>query len=110
MILSNTGGLFKRLVLVMITVNSGVWIQAQNKKTIPPPADTTRPIPVMNVSAPKPGPRPYKDVITAGAITRKGLITVHRLDEKWYFEIPDSLLNRDILVVNRISKAPANTR
>ncbi len=30
------------------------------------------------------------------------------MDEKWFFEISDTLLNRDILVVNRISKAPIN--
>lgn len=57
-----------------------------------------------------PGPKPYSEVITANAKTTKGLLTVHRLDDKYYFEIPDSLLNRDILVVNRISKAPAGAR
>lgn len=57
-----------------------------------------------------PGPKPYSEVITDKAKTTRGLLTVHRLDDKYYFEIPDSLLNRDILVVNRISKAPAGAR
>ncbi len=56
------------------------------------------------------GPKPYKEVITEKAITRTGLLTVHKVEEKWFFEIGDSLLNRDILIVNRISKAPVNTR
>jgi hypothetical protein len=56
------------------------------------------------------GPRPYSEVITAKAKTSRGLITTHRLDDKYFFEIPDSLLNREILVVNRISKAPAGAR
>ncbi|MFL5740070.1 MAG: zinc-dependent metalloprotease [Flavisolibacter sp.] len=55
-------------------------------------------------------PRPYSEVITSRARTSKGLLTTHRLDDKYYFEIPDSLLNREILVVNRISKAPAGAR
>ncbi len=34
----------------------------------------------------------------------------HKLDDKWFFEMGDSLLGRDVLVVNCISKAPTNTR
>lgn len=56
------------------------------------------------------GPKPYAEVITAKAKTDRGLFTTHRVEDKYYFEIPDSLLNRDILVVNRISKAPAGAR
>jgi Met-zincin/Domain of unknown function (DUF5117)/Domain of unknown function (DUF5118) len=56
------------------------------------------------------GPRPYSEIITSKAKTSKGLLTVHRLDDKYFFEIPDSLLNREILIVNRISKAPAGAR
>jgi hypothetical protein len=56
------------------------------------------------------GPKPYSEVITDKAKTNKGLLVTHRVDDKYYFEIPDSLLNRDILVVNRISKAPAGAR
>jgi hypothetical protein len=56
------------------------------------------------------GPRPYSEIITAKAKTSRGLLTTHRVDDKYYFEIPDSLLNREILIVNRISKAPAGAR
>ncbi|MFL5810340.1 MAG: zinc-dependent metalloprotease [Flavisolibacter sp.] len=56
------------------------------------------------------GPRPYSEVITNKARTTHGLFSTHRVDDKYYFEIPDSLLNREILVVNRISKAPAGAR
>ncbi|HEY0042702.1 MAG TPA: DUF5118 domain-containing protein, partial [Flavisolibacter sp.] len=56
------------------------------------------------------GPKPYSEVITAKAKTDKGLFTTHKVDDKFYFEIPDSLLGREILVVNRISKAPAGPR
>jgi hypothetical protein len=53
------------------------------------------------------GPKPYKEVITAKAKTEKGLLITHTLDDKYFFEIPDAILNREILVVNRISKAAA---
>ncbi|MGZ5286348.1 MAG: zinc-dependent metalloprotease [Flavisolibacter sp.] len=56
------------------------------------------------------GPKPYGEVITAKARTSRGLFTTHRIEDKFYFEIPDSLLEREILVVNRISKAPAGAR
>jgi len=53
------------------------------------------------------GPRPYAEVITPKAVTDKGMFTVHKVDDKYYFELPDSLMMREILVVNRVSKAPA---
>lgn len=56
------------------------------------------------------GPKPYKDVITSKAISGKGLFTVHKIEDKWYFELADSVLGRDILVVNRLSKAAAGMR
>jgi hypothetical protein len=54
-------------------------------------------------------PKPYRDVITEKARTDEGLFKVHKLEEKWYFEIPDSLLGRDIMVVNRITKSSVNS-
>ncbi len=56
------------------------------------------------------GSKPYKEVITNKAISNKGLFTAHKIEDKYYFEIPDTLLGRDILVVNRISKAAAGMR
>jgi hypothetical protein len=55
-------------------------------------------------------PRPYSEIITSKAKTDKGLFVTHKVEDKFYFEIPDSLLGREILVVNRISKAPAGPR
>lgn len=55
-------------------------------------------------------PRPYKQVITDKALSRKGMFGVHKVDDKYYLEIPDSLLGREMLVVSRISKAGAEVR
>ena len=45
--------------------------------------------------------------ITKDAISQKGLFDVHKVGEKYYFEIPDSLFNREILVVTRFIKTPS---
>ncbi|NGY38284.1 zinc-dependent metalloprotease [Flavobacterium sp. XN-5] len=50
----------------------------------------------------------YDKVITKGAITDDGLFKVHKVDRKYYFEIPNRLLDKDMLLVSRISKLPSN--
>lgn len=49
-------------------------------------------------------PKPYDEVITKDAQTDEGLFKVHRLEDKYYYEIPDSLWGREMLMVSRISK------
>src|ERR1043165_4994084 len=55
------------------------------------------------------GPRPYGQVITARAVTDRGGVTVHKVDDRYFFEVPDSLLGRDFLMVTRISGVPAGS-
>ncbi len=45
----------------------------------------------------------YKDVITKDAISDEGLFKVHKVKDSHYFEIPDSLLDREMLIVSRVS-------
>jgi hypothetical protein len=47
---------------------------------------------------------PYEKVITKDAITDNGLFDVHTVDDAHFYEIPDSLFNREMLMVSRISK------
>lgn len=54
------------------------------------------------------GFKPYDEVITDEAITDEGLFTVHQVDDKYYFEIPDSLLGDEILLVSRVAKTMNN--
>jgi hypothetical protein len=88
-------------------------VAAQNRTPTTPatPANGTTPpaVPAFP-GASKQGPKAYKDVITDKALTKKGLFTIHKVEDKWYFEIADSLMGRDILVVNRLSKAAAGMR
>ena len=46
----------------------------------------------------------YSDIITDKAVTDQGLFDVHKVDEKYYYEINDSLIGRDMLMVTRIAK------
>jgi len=51
-----------------------------------PRTDTTHPSPTRSTT----GPKPYKEVITDKAKTDEGLFKVHKIEDKYFFEIPDS--------------------
>ncbi|MEP7326313.1 MAG: zinc-dependent metalloprotease [Gemmatimonadota bacterium] len=52
----------------------------------------------------KPRIRPYKEVVTDRAKTDSGLFIVHRLGDTLLYEIPNAMLNREMLLVSRISR------
>ncbi|MBO0590563.1 zinc-dependent metalloprotease [Cellulophaga sp. E16_2] len=52
----------------------------------------------------KGGIEAYEKVITKEAKTDKGLFDVHEVDSKFFYEIPDTLFNKEMLMVSRISK------
>lgn len=54
-------------------------------------------------------PRPYDQVITARAQTERGAIVVHKMDDRYFFEVPDAMLGRDWLLVSRLSGVPAGS-
>ncbi|MBI2284766.1 MAG: zinc-dependent metalloprotease [Bacteroidetes bacterium] len=53
-------------------------------------------------------PRPYREVITDKAVSKKGMFTVHKVEDRYYFEIGNAMLGREILAVTRYIKVPAN--
>ena len=58
---------------------------------------------------PKPKPKkgdiqPYSKIITKEAKTDEGLFKVHKIDDKFFYEIPDTLFEREMLMVTRIAK------
>jgi hypothetical protein len=65
--------------------------------------------PAVAKKAPKKKPKkggiqPYSKVITKDAKSDEGLFTVHEVNNKYFYEIPDSLFNREMLMVTRIAK------
>ncbi len=73
----------------------------KNKKNLPPAtAEAKKP-------EAKKEPKPYKKVIDSTAVTQKGLIDVHKVADKYLFEISESLIGKEIMTITRYSKTPA---
>jgi Met-zincin/Domain of unknown function (DUF5117)/Domain of unknown function (DUF5118) len=56
----------------------------------------------------KEGIKKFSDVIPAKTKVDKGLFNTYKVDGKYYFEIPDSILGREMLVVTRFVKTPSD--
>jgi hypothetical protein len=91
---------FVALFIFSIAI-SGCAAKKQNKKTAV--SATVKPAP----PAKKDGIKPYSEIITTKAKSDSGLFTVHKVDDKYYYEIPDSLFGREMLAVTRYVKTPA---
>ncbi|MEL0652807.1 zinc-dependent metalloprotease [Algibacter sp. TI.3.09] len=48
--------------------------------------------------------QPYSKIVTKDAKTDIGLFKIHTIDDKYLYEIPDSLFDREMLMVTRIAK------
>lgn len=98
--------LFNRsMVLLGIVLLSITVIAQKNKAAVAAlPGDTA------NKTGSSKTPRPFHAIITPGATADSGLLHVYHQDDKYYFEIPDYVLNQDILIVARISRSGANLR
>jgi hypothetical protein len=52
----------------------------------------------------------YKELLEKSQRISKGLFTVYQFRDKYYFEIPNNLLNKEILMVTRISQSASSNR
>ncbi|MEE1943574.1 zinc-dependent metalloprotease [Pedobacter sp. KR3-3] len=101
----------RNLLTILLAVGAITLTQAQVRPQGGGAADTTRRAPGAALgSGVRAQPKPYNQVITDKALTRKGMITTHKIEDKYYFEIADTTLGRDILVVSRISKSGTEVR
>lgn len=82
---------------------------AQSNKKVEPPKTPVAAAPSNDAPKPdaKKGPKPYNKVVDSTAVTQKGLIDVHKMDQKYLFEIPASLIDQEIMTITRFSKTPA---
>jgi hypothetical protein len=55
----------------------------------------------------KKGPEKFEDFVDSTFKSQSGLYGVHLKEDKWYFEIPDSLLGREIMSVSRYTQTAA---
>lgn len=51
---------------------------------------------------------PYDQLIKKPGSVREGIFTVRHIEDKWYFEIPDSIIGRYLLAVTRFTGVPQN--
>jgi hypothetical protein len=99
------------LALAAAGLISTTRADAQQPPVTPPPQQPVTgasAAPAATPAAPR-RPRPYAQVITDRAKTERGGVTVHRVDDRYFLEVPDSLMHRDILLLSRISGVPAGT-
>tara|TARA_R110002050_G_scaffold99871_2_gene207029 strand:+ start:2611 stop:5052 length:2442 start_codon:yes stop_codon:yes gene_type:complete len=93
-----------RLLIVLFVFGFTLDADAQRKKK-KSKKDAKQTVKPAVKPKPKKGDiQPYADVVTKDVKTDAGLFKVHKKDEAYLFEIPDSLLNRDMLMVTRIAK------
>jgi hypothetical protein len=116
-----TALVLKRILVFSLTLALLMPVMAQRKPKNPAPAPVPTPgVPVIPGSGPNAmpsgngsrsssssGPKAYKDVITDKTQTMRGLFTVHKVDEKYFFEIADSIMKREIMAITRFTKVAA---
>ncbi len=98
-----TKKVFSQLVLIALVFGFSVDANAQiwkRKKKEAPKKAAQKPAP-----RPKKGAiQPFSKVVTKDMKTDKGLFNVYSKDDTYLFEIPDSLMEREMLMVTRIAK------
>jgi hypothetical protein len=77
------------------TPGAGPGVRPQGGPGGPPPG------------APSNKPKPYAEVITKEAKSTDGLIKTHTIDDKYYFEIPKSVLDKELLWVTSLERSSA---
>lgn len=102
---------YRVLLMAAFVLIQGIAIaQKKDKKSDQTPAvaeQPKKPEAPKKPETPKKGPKPYKEVIDSTVVSKKGLMTVHKADDKYYFELADSLFGREIMAITRYSKTPA---
>jgi len=99
----------KNLAIISLCVLMTGLVHAQ--RPIPPMAvDTSAAAGAKKDPPAKTGPKSFKEFITKKAVTQKGVFTVHFQDDKFYFDIQDSLLGRELIAVTRYAKVAGGAR
>ncbi len=84
--------LFNSIIAIIIVALTASTIFAQEQKPAQPDAKKAK-------------TKPYAEVITKDARTDEGVFTVHKVDNKWYYEISKKEIGRLFLWVSTIKKS-----
>lgn len=92
-----------KMLIVFFTLGVTSYVDAQSGRIKRKKKKTTE------IQKPKAKPKkgailPYGKVVTKEMKTDEGLFKVHSADNTYLFEVPDTLINREMLMVTRIAK------
>jgi hypothetical protein len=98
-----------RIRVVFLTVIFAAFVSAQEEPPVPSPetpAAPALPAPLRpgGLNAQTAEPQPYEKVITKEAKTTKGIFIVHKIKERYFYEIPKSSLDKEFLWNTQIAK------
>ncbi len=71
-------------------------------------SDKATPSSMRGPAASKGGMKSYSEVITKKAVSQEGLFKVHKIDDDYFYEIPNDLIEREMLLVTRVSGTVQN--
>ncbi len=96
--------LISRILIVFMTLGITLDVDAQRRKKKNKKEDAKKTATPPKKRPKKGGIQPYAKVVTKKHKTDEGLFKVHQKDQSYLFEIPDSLLGKEMLMVTRIAK------
>ena len=70
------------------------------------PKDSLKVSSSPRTETPKNGLKAFKEIITNKAVSQVGMFTVHKVDDKYYFEIPLRMLGKDLMAITRAARTP----
>ena len=100
------------LCLLMVIINSCI-IKKQAKQqsgTYKVSQTTAGSVTVTGPLLKKEGIKKFSDLIPAKTKVNKGLFNTYKVEGKYYFELPDSILGREMMVITRLSKTPSGIK
>ncbi len=114
MIISSRLTLYSTIILLttaVITDSCKTRKQATQTLTVKTTSTATGSTTTATVSsAKKDGIKKFGDLIPSKTKVDKGLFNTYKVDGKYYYEIPDSLFGRDMMVITRFVRTPANLK
>ena len=91
---------------ILLVVSTLTFSACSTSKEAAAPASPTASAP--KTPSKKGDMKAFSEVITAKAVSDEGLFTVHKVDDKYYFEIPNEMLEREMLLVSRVAGTTQN--
>ncbi|MBR1448265.1 MAG: zinc-dependent metalloprotease [Prevotella sp.] len=106
-----------RIIAIALGLLLAASMEARGLYTMPNDTIVNDSIPADTVKAEKKGKKPekkkeekkeseYEKIVKKGGFTQTGLFTVRHIEDKYYFEVPDSMLGRLLLCVSRFTAVP----